>query len=66
MPIDSLACSQNLRKFDRRSRPPFGPMKPRPLGLGSANRSRWSASSGTISTGNETGESRRATRCPVD
>jgi beta-phosphoglucomutase-like phosphatase (HAD superfamily) len=35
MPIASRARSQISRKFDRRSRPPFGPMKTSPFGLGS-------------------------------
>jgi hypothetical protein len=42
------------RKVDRRSRPPFGPMKTNPFGVGSAKRSRWWASSDIMSAGTPT------------
>jgi hypothetical protein len=53
-PTAPPARYQTSWKFDRRSRPPLGPTKTNPFGLGSAKRSRWSASSGTMSAGNAT------------
>lgn len=54
MPKAFLALVQTGRKFDRRSRPPLGPMNTSPSSPACAKHSRCQSSSGPISFGNAT------------